>query len=288
LHDANAPTPETACGLGLGGEYRDNRVAVMLAPPESQADEILGSLDGRRLVVLLDYDGTLSPIASRPEDAVLPPATREVLSGLAECWQTAIISGRSLAGLREVIGLQGVIYVGNHGLEIEGPPGSGIRRNLGEDFLPDVAAAAAALQAALDEVDGVLVEDKQYSLSVHYRLVAPAQVGTVEAAVDAALDRHPRLQKRLGKKVFELRPRLDWDKGKAVRWLLQIIGHGRQGMLPLYIGDDVTDEDAFRELAHDGVGVLVSEEARETAATHRLHDTDEVRRFLARLAAVEA
>ena len=257
----------------------------MLSPPESHAEEILRSLDGRRLVVLLDYDGTLSPIAPRPEEAVLSPAMRAVLEQLAARWQTAIISGRSLAGLRATIGLEALIYVGNHGLEIEGPADSGIRRNLGEDFLPHVAAAAAELQTTLAQVDGVLVEDKRYSLSVHYRLVAPEQVPTVAAAVDEAVVRHPRLEKRHGKKVFELRPKLDWDKGKAVRWLLQVIDHGSAGALPVYVGDDVTDEDAFRELAEDGVGVLVSEEERDTAATLRLHDTEEVRRFLERLAA---
>lgn len=239
-------------------------------------------------MVLLDFDGTLAPIAPRPEEAVLPPATRAVLEELGMRWQTAIISGRSLAGLRETIGLEDLIYVGNHGLEIEGPADSGIRRNLGEDFLPDVAAAGAELEQALGGLDGALVENKRYSLSVHYRLVAPEQVQKVAAAVDAAIASHPRLAKRLGKKVFELRPRLDWDKGKAVRWLLQVIDPDGTGVLPVYLGDDVTDEDAFRELADDGIGVLVSEEDRETAATLRLHDPDEVRRFLARLAAGES
>ena len=254
------------------------------ASPETQAEGILRNLDGRRLVVLLDYDGTLSPIAPRPEDALLPAATREVLHCLGERWLTAVISGRSLADVRGLVGLDHLIYAGNHGLEIEGPAGSGIRRNLAEDFVPDVAAAAAGLDAALADVEGSLVENKRYSLSVHYRLVAPEQVPAVEAAVDAAVARQPKLRKRLGKKVFELRPGLAWDKGKAVRWLLDTIDDQRAGLLPVYVGDDVTDEDAFVELADDGVGVLVSEHPRETAATHRLLNTEAARRFLARLA----
>jgi alpha,alpha-trehalase len=252
--------------------------------PESQAEEILRSLDGRRLVVLLDYDGTLSPIAPRPEDAVLSSATREVLCHLGERWLTAIISGRSLADVRDLVGLDHLLYAGNHGLEIEGPAGSDIRRNLAEDFVPDVTAAAAELDAALAGVEGSLVENKRYSLSVHYRLVAPEQVTVVETAVDATIALHPKLKKRLGKKVFELRPNLAWDKGKAVRWLLETIDDQDAGLLPVYIGDDVTDEDAFAALAEDGVGVLVSDQQQETAATHRLQDTDEARRFLARLA----
>ncbi|MEJ2516139.1 MAG: trehalose-phosphatase [Gammaproteobacteria bacterium] len=257
---------------------------VVSGPPESQAEEILRRLGGRQLVVLLDYDGTLSPIAPRPEDAALPAETRRVLGDLGERYRTAIISGRSLADLRDLIGIEPLIYVGNHGLEIQGPPGSGIHRNLAEDFVADVAAAAGELKTSLADIDGSLVEDKRYSLSVHYRLVAPEDVAAVESAVDAAVARHPRLEKRHGKKVFELRPALEWDKGKAVRWLLELVDGADAGMLPVYLGDDVTDEDAFRELTDDGVGVLVSEEARETAATHRLRDTGEVRRFLARLA----
>ncbi len=257
---------------------------MVTGSPESQAEEILKRLDGRQLVVLLDYDGTLSPIAPRPEDAVLPAATREVLGRLGQRWLTAIISGRSLGDVRDLVGLDHLLYAGNHGLEIEGPADSGIRRNLAEEFVPEVAAAAAELDADLAGVDGSLVENKRYSLSVHYRLVAPEQAAAVESAVDAAVARHPKLAKRLGKMVFELRPDIAWDKGRAVRWLLESIDDGRTGLLPVYVGDDVTDEDAFKALADDGVGVLVSEDDRDTAATHRLRDTEEARRFLARLA----
>ena len=252
--------------------------------PERQADEILESLDGRRLMVLLDYDGTLSPIAPRPEDAVLPPGMRPVLESLGERWLTAIISGRSLADVRALVGVERLVYAGNHGLEIQGPPGSDISRNLGEDYAPDVAAAAAELEEALAGIGGVLVENKQFSLSVHYRLVAPESVGVVEMAVDRAIAAHPRLTKRLGKKVFELRPDLAWNKGTAVAWLLEVVNSRGTGALPVYVGDDVTDEDAFRALEGIGIGVLISDEARPTAATHRLRDTEEARRFLSRLA----
>jgi trehalose-phosphatase len=214
----------------------------------------------------------------------LPAATREVLDRLGQRWLTAIISGRSLADARDLVGLEHLLYAGNHGLEIEGPPGSGIRRNMAEEFAPEVAAAAGELETALADVEGSLVENKRYSLSVHYRLVAPEQAAAVETAVDEAVARHPKLDKRLGKKVFELRPGIAWDKGRAVRWLLENIDDGQAGWLPVYVGDDVTDEDAFTALADDGIGVLVSEDDRDTAATHRLQDTDEARRFLARLA----
>lgn len=266
----------------------NNDEESVLRSPEQQADDILRSLHGRKLMVLLDYDGTLSPIAPRPEDAVLPEAMRVVLSTLSKRWSTAVISGRALADVRDMVDVDDIVYAGNHGLEIEGPTGTGISRSLGESYVQDVAKASAELRSELESVDGSLVEDKQFSLSVHYRLVASADIRQVEAAVDTAIKRHPRLRKRHGKKVFELRPDLDWDKGRAVTWLLEVVNRRETEALPIYVGDDDTDEDAFRALETAGVGVLVSEEDRPTAATHRLRDTDGVRRFLARLAEGDA
>ena len=180
----------------------NNNAESMLRSPEQQADDILRSLHGRKLMVLLDYDGTLSPIAPRPEDAVLPEAMRPVLNELSKRWSTAVISGRALADVRDMVGVDDIVYAGNHGLEIEGPTGTGISRSLGESYVQDVAQASAELQSALGSVEGALVEDKQFSLSVHYRLVASADNRQVEAAVDTAIKQHPRLRKRHGKKVF--------------------------------------------------------------------------------------
>lgn len=252
--------------------------------PAEKAEELLERLDGRRLVVFLDYDGTLSPIAPRPELAVLPDATRQVLERLAERWTTAIISGRALADARELVGLDSLIYAGNHGLEIEGPAASGISRNLADDYRDDVTRACEQIETDLRDVPGTLVENKVYSLSVHYRLVGDDDVPRVAASVSRALQACPRLARHDGKKVYELRPDMDWNKGRAVRWLHEILEERGGDAYPAYLGDDVTDEDAFRALAGIGVGVLVSETERPTAATWRLRDTDEVRDFLARLA----
>jgi len=250
----------------------------------AKAEQLLDQLDGRQLVVFLDYDGTLSPIAPRPELAVLPDATRRVLGKLAERWTTAIISGRALADARELVGLDNVIYAGNHGLEIEGPATSGISRNLADDYRDDVARACAQIERALGSVPGSLVENKVYSLSVHYRLVADADVARVTEAVTNALEACPRLVRHDGKKVYELRPAIDWNKGRAVTWLHEILQERGGDAYPAYVGDDVTDEDAFRALAGIGVGILVNDTERPTAATWRLDDTEEVREFLARLA----
>lgn len=249
-----------------------------------KAQQLLDRLDGRQLVVFLDYDGTLSPIAPRPELAVLPDATRQVLGDLAERWTTAIISGRALADARELVGLDNIIYAGNHGLEIEGPAASGISRNLADDYRDDVSSACEHIERVLNDVPGVLVENKVFSLSVHYRLVADEDVTRVTDAVTSTLEACPRLVRHDGKKVYELRPAIDWNKGRAVTWLHEILQERGGDAYPAYVGDDVTDEDAFRALAGVGVGILVSDTERPTAATWRLRDTDEVREFLARLA----
>jgi alpha,alpha-trehalase len=242
--------------------------------------ELLHGLGRRRLVVCLDYDGTLTAIVARPELARLSADMRDALRHVAARWTTAVISGRGLSDVRALVGLEELVYAGNHGLEIEGPPGSGISRRMGEDYREAVQKAAGQLEKSLADIEGLLVEDKGYSLSVHYRLVDPAQVKRIEAAVDRTVADSSQLVKRHGKKVYELRPALEWDKGRALLWLLEVLDHRGRGTLPIYIGDDVTDEDAFRALEDRGIGILVSEAAQETAATYRLRDPAEVREFL--------
>ena len=243
-------------------------------------DEIARRLDGRRPAVFLDYDGTLSPIASRPELATLPEETRDVLRRLAARSPVAVLSGRGREDVAALVGLDGLTYAGSHGFDIAGP---GLRHEVGEGIPDSIEKAAERLGRELAGIAGILVEPKRFSLAVHYRLAGEADLPRIESAVDAALAAHPELRKALGKKVFELRPRIDWDKGKALLWLLDVL-HPGAGALPLYLGDDVTDEDAFRAIAGRGIGILVGEEPRPTAAGYSLRDAGEVRKFLERLA----
>lgn len=248
--------------------------------------EVSRRLAGQRPVVCLDFDGTLAEIAPKPELARMTRPMRSALEQVARRWHTAIISGRSLEDVRRLAGIEGLVYAGNHGLEIEGPPGSGISYRLGAEYRDAVKRSAAQLRQTLSDIDGLLIEDKGYSLSVHYRLADPAGFARTEAAVEAIAAQFPELAKRNGKMVFELRPRIEWDKGRALMWLLESIDGDAGEVLPLYIGDDVTDEDAFDAITDRGIGILVSERPQKTAASYQLRDPDEVCRFLQRLAEV--
>ncbi|MDH3714759.1 MAG: trehalose-phosphatase [Gammaproteobacteria bacterium] len=239
-------------------------------------DEIAAHLQRHLPVVFLDYDGTLTPIVARPELAILDPEMRNTVARLSRGVTTAIISGRACAEVRALVGIDGLYYAGNHGLEIEGPGGVAHCR-FGEEYREDVQCYAAEIGEVSGAIDGVLVENKDLSLSVHYRLAAPDRAAEIEAAVDRLLIRFPRLHKRRGKKVFEIRPGIDWHKGKAVMWLLQALHAERE--VAIYIGDDETDEDAFRELHGTGLGLLVGR-TPATLADYWLADPGEVRDFL--------
>lgn len=251
-------------------------------------DEIEARLRGRRPALFLDYDGTLSPIAPRPEMAALPAEVREVLRRLASEIPVAILSGRGREDVASLVGLSGLAYAGSHGFDIAGPPPAPgappLRLEVGEGVPERIDRAAERLEREIGGIEGVLIEPKRFAVSIHFRLADPGEVLRIERAVDAAAAALPGLRKAHGKMLFELRPDLDWDKGRALLWLLGALGLDRPDIVPLYIGDDITDEDAFRALTGRGVGVLVSEESRETAAEYQLRDPGEVRTLLERLA----
>jgi alpha,alpha-trehalase len=245
-----------------------------------RGSEIHDLLSGRAPAVFLDYDGTLTPIVERPEDARLSPETRDVLAGLSARCIVAIVSGRDLDDVRALVGLTGITYAGSHGFDIVRADGSAEQR--AREYLPDLDAAGRDLGPLVDKIPGARLERKAFGVAVHYRQVDQDRVPDVEAAVAAVAAAHPRLKRTGGKKVFELRPNVDWDKGKAVLWLLQMLGADRPDVLPIYVGDDETDEDAFRAIRERGMGVVVRGEAddRPTAARYALRSTEETRGFL--------
>ena len=265
-------------------EQIENWFATALPSALAHRSEIARRLHGRRAAVFLDYDGTLTPIVARPELALMTPDMRETVHGLARCCTTAIVSGRALNDVAKLVELTELYYAGNHGFEISGPHHTDICYEPGKQFLSAVGDVSRRIEAGIDGIDGAFVENKGYSLSVHYRLAAREQVPQVEQVVDEVLTSFPTLAKRHGKEVFEVRPKIDWDKGKAVLWLLEALQLNGPAVLPIYVGDDVTDEDAFAALKDRGIGVLVTDSPRASSADYSLRDTGEVKQFLDMLA----
>ncbi|MGF1474856.1 MAG: trehalose-phosphatase [Geminicoccaceae bacterium] len=242
-----------------------------------------GTIDcaaGRRLAVCLDYDGTLTPIVDRPALALLSDPMRDTLERLAEVATVAIVSGRDLADLRRLVALDKLYYAGSHGFEIGGPGSQRAVAEHGAEYFPVLDAAEVELKSRLGSIEGVLIERKRLSLAVHYRLVADADRPQVKAITDKVVDTHAGLRRTLGKMVYDLQPDIDWHKGRAVRSLLETLGLGGDDVLTLYIGDDITDEDAFRELQENGLGIVVKGAVQMTWASFVLADTDEVAAFL--------
>jgi trehalose-phosphatase len=253
--------------------------------PDALADEELHArLRARPVSVFLDYDGTLTPIVARPELAVLDAAVRAVLERLGQRVVVGVLSGRDLDDVRALVGVPGLWYAGSHGYDIVGPDGAPIEVDVAADVQDALATAADALDAALTDVPGAWVERKRHADAVHFRQAPDGAIPEVEAAVDRVVAAHPGLRKTGGKRVFELRPDVDWDKGTALWKLFEVAGLRRGADLPVFIGDDLTDEDAFRALGDDGVGIVVSDEPRPTDAAYHLPDPDRVRDFLVLLA----
>ncbi len=231
-----------------------------------------------RAGIFLDYDGTLTPIVDRPEQATLAAGTRERLAQLAARCPVTIVTGRDIAVMRRFVQLDQLGYAGCHGLEIDGPKGSGLRHEAAAALLAAVDAAEGALRVAVGGIDGVLIERKRYSVSTHYRLAAPGDVARIDAAVLEVARAYPALRRESGKKVFELRPDIVWDKGRAVAWLIDALAIDRAAVV--YIGDDETDEDVFSHLAGNGVSIVVEQADRPTAARYRVDDPVEVTQVL--------
>ncbi|MGI9452381.1 MAG: trehalose-phosphatase [Geminicoccaceae bacterium] len=242
-------------------------------------DAIFAGTDHRRMVVCLDYDGTLTPIVDRPELALLSKQMQRCLDRLADLATVAIISGRDLQDLHDLVGLDHLYFAGSHGFEISKPDGEEQILH-GLDHLPSLESAERALRGRLAPIHGVLVERKRLSLAVHYRLAGEDDRPKIKAIIDDVLERHPDLRRTLGKMVYDLQPEIDWHKGKAVNALLDAVKAESGEIFPIYIGDDVTDEDAFEALRGIGISIIVEGRPGSTLATFKLADTEKVGRFL--------
>lgn len=229
----------------------------------------------------LGYDGTLTPLVDDPTQARLGPEMRAVLRALAGRldFSLAIISGRALDDLRKLVELEGVIYGGNHGLDISGP---GLRfvEETAVAALDSLESLAQTMACRLQPFGGAFVENKALTISVHYRCVARQQWDDLRRLVeDSVAETRHRFRLTLGHQVLEIRPRLNWHKGRVLRWIKGKIG--RPNILVLYLGDDETDEDAFDALREE-ITIKVGNPEDSSAHFH-VASPDHVREFLYQL-----
>lgn len=242
------------------------------------------------LFLFLDYDGTLTPIASGPSKARLSSKVRFLLRKLKklEGIEIAIVSGRSLGNLKRYVRISGLILAGNHGFEVEGPGFSYVH--------PEARTQERLFSGLIDYFrkelparHGFFVEDKTFSISVHYRRVRSEKL--IRAAKRMVFEKlrtlkHTPIALKGGKKVWEIRPTADWHKGKTVLWLIKHSKEKGESPYPVYMGDDVTDEDAFRAIRKKGMGIKVLSEAKGRSSAHCfVRSSAEAVRFLSKLLA---
>ncbi len=246
---------------------------------------ILAKLCDKKLALFLDFDGTLTEVHADPGKTQLSLEVKEILERLSENFPVSIVSGRALDDLRQKVSIPSLTYVGNHGMQIFG---------LEETFVYDIGSKA---KEALNEASGILfkiansrpglvLEDKKFSLSLHFKGLNNRDESLLKAEINgllADLLKSGLLRITGGKKICEVRTRHHWNKGDAVSWLL-----GRKafiGRYPVYIGDDLTDADAFEAL--QGIGTSISVGRQDLGADYSLNGVDAVLSTLASLATIK-
>lgn len=233
-------------------------------------------LKSQRVNLMIDFDGTLSPIVSHPQQAALPLETKETLGKLAtnEKVSIAVISGRDLKNLKSRINLPGIEYFGNYGLEYEDSDGI-IGFDKSDKFIDSIRKFIDEIHPKLKRFAGVVLENKKYTLSIHYRNMAKQFLPQLKKEISNTLSVHPKLRLAEGKKVFEIFAKDFQPKGKIVEKLINV----NKNHLPIYIGDDTSDEEAFRVVRKGGLSVRVGREAG-SAAEYFLNDQGEVEKLL--------
>jgi trehalose-phosphatase len=233
----------------------------------------------KKTIFFLDYDGTLTPIVERPEDAVISDDMRDTVTRLAEKFQVSVVSGRFREDVENLLGIKGLLYAGSHGFDIKGE-GLELVHPKAKEVIPVVEKVIETLTESLGNIEGLIIEKKKFSVAVHYRMVDEEKyLEKIRQEVDAAAANNPVLRLMKGKKVFELLPAIEWDKGKAIRWILEAMKIDWKDANIIYIGDDVTDEFAFRMIRTRGTGIVVLDEKNVSAADFRLESTEEVKEF---------
>ncbi|XP_039053075.1 probable trehalose-phosphate phosphatase D isoform X2 [Hibiscus syriacus] len=291
---ASSPTRIRSTTVSL--PETDDRSSWIVHHPSalSMFEQIVAASRGKQIVMFLDYDGTLSPIVEDPDRAFMPKEMRATVRDVARYFPTAIVTGRCRDKVYSFVKLAGLYYAGSHGMDIKGPSKSckykkgnqGVLFQAASEFLPMIEEVYRALVEKTKSIAGTRVENNKFCVSVHFRCVDEKSWVALAEQVRSVLSEYPKLKLTQGRKVLEIRPTIKWDKGRALEFLLEALGYADSNdVLPVYIGDDRSDEDAFKVLRErrQGFGILVSKLPKETNASYSLREPAEVKEFLRRL-----
>ncbi|GMN45303.1 hypothetical protein TIFTF001_014495 [Ficus carica] len=285
---ASSPPRTTKSSTTLSDD--EDKTSWTLRHPSalSMFEQIANASKGKQIVMFLDYDGTLSPIVEDPDQAYMSNEMRKAVRAAARYFPTAIVSGRCRDKVYSFVKLAELYYAGSHGMDIKGPSKCSQYKNVNEsvvcqpatEFLPMVDEVYKILLEKTKSIPGSRVEHNKFCLSVHFRCVDEKSWAALAEQVRLVLNEYPKLRLTQGRKVLEIRPTIKWDKGKALEFLLESLGYANSNeVLPVYIGDDRTDEDAFKVLRDrgQGFGILVSKVPKETDASYSLQEPSEAR-----------
>ncbi|MGA2090496.1 MAG: trehalose-phosphatase [Endomicrobiales bacterium] len=274
--------------------------------------EFNAKVQGKNVFLFLDYDGTIVPIAERPGKAKLSRETKIILKKLSNTPGViiAVVTGRPLSNIMSAIALKKMIYVGNHGLEIAGPDFT-YAVCIPRRFTTLLKELKTLLIDIFRKIHGLMIEDKKVALAIHYRNVDPGKIRSIKQSISDALcrcDSLKILRVEEGKKVYEIRPAIDWNKGDAVSWLMtkyatepfSLTHHVKNDhiihrlqkwpnsitrkspkspFVAIFIGDDITDENGFHAVNDHGISIHVGKTGA-SSAVYYVKDPAEVAHVL--------
>jgi len=247
-----------------------------------QFNQLAGEWKDKKIFLFLDYDGTLSPIVQEFDKAFLDPDMRDTIDEVSKVCQTAIISGRGREDVKSRVEIDHLYYAGSHGFEISGPDQFYYEVERARKLIPALDKIEKELKISLSPIRGVKFERKKFALAVHYRQAAEDQEEPVKKIVDQIIRNYDNITQGRGKKVIEVKPNVYWNKGKAINHLLKVLNKKKEAAYVMYIGDDITDEDAFMQI-RKGAGILVGDHGEPTFARYHLKDVDAVQKFLVKM-----
>ena len=242
-------------------------------------DQILS--ESRNYFLFLDFDGTISAIAPEPSEAKPLEGITDIIRSLAFKMPVCIITGRDTEVIKGLINLPQVYYAACHGFEITGPGHYHYDLQEARAVIPELDRAQRELMREFEGEQGLIIERKKFGLAIHYRMVHDREkVPSLLARVENYSKSHRKLKAKPGEEVLELIPAIDWNKGRALQKLYEVLQISQDQIFPLYFGDGKTDEDAFAVIAEKGIPVLISPERRPTFARYYLEDPLQTKKFL--------